>query len=153
MSARNRVTTALIAISVPMNELHHIWADNYSKVNPWIALNYPQDIQWYMKFLFIKITELTLAVIIYRLARMQPNMRMVGLGLLVFHCIDTFMFFYNWNKRGSYALVYSMTPLVVWLVYEVNGVIQNTKAWYSRRRKKHLESGSEFINHNQNQLA
>lgn len=104
----NRKTLTIILLIVLVFFFGEVWqlfegaTDN---VDYFPFIDYKLNIQWYMKMAGGKIADVLKAVIIVMLARLYFDIKVVGVGYLVFNVIDLGLFFLCFNAC-SYVLVY-----------------------------------------------
>jgi hypothetical protein len=132
MTNRTFISICLLALVLPVNELWHLWNHVSYNVNPWLARDYPLDIQWYVKFLCLNLSDVIKAVVIYRFARLNRPARIVSTAILVYAIIDLIMFFINFNQT-DYTIIYSLTGVISILFS------------YKRKRKMQKEMKQEML--------
>jgi hypothetical protein len=104
----NRKTLTIILLIVLIFFFGEVWQlfENASgEVDYFPLLDYTLDIQWYVKMAGEKVSDVLKAVVIVMLARLYFDIKVVGVGYLVFNVVDLALFFLCFNTC-SYVLVY-----------------------------------------------
>lgn len=81
--------------------------------NYWLSgKDYALDMQWFVKFLCLDISNVIKALLIFRLARMNQVFRIAAGVYLVLCLLDLVFFFVDCNT-GNYLLLYSFIGVFV----------------------------------------
>jgi hypothetical protein len=115
MQKRAFFNLCLLASILVVREIWDLYRDQHYDVNPWIALNYPYSIQWFLKDLGRDVGDILAAIIIYRNSRMQRVYRIGATVFLFFMCLELILFFLNFNQT-SYLPIYASLFLVTMAV-------------------------------------
>lgn len=121
MTPRTALSIILLSLIFPAQEIWQLWRESSRNVNWWIALDYPLNIQWYIKMLGELISKCLMALVIYRITFKIEALRKAAIVLLTYTLIELLFFFINFN-RTSYALVFSTVGLVVMITIYWRGV-------------------------------
>jgi chromate transport protein ChrA len=115
LSRRNRINLVILAAIIPLNVVHVLWYSQQTVlVNPWLARDYPTDVQWYVMWLCEKVSDLLLAVLIYRLSRLNQVLRNASGAYLIIKAVELAMFFWNCNQsHPAYLFLYSLIGVIV----------------------------------------
>ena len=120
MTRNTYINVVLVAILLPINSLHVLWrTEDVQLVNPWLFRNYSVDIQWYVLWLCGKVSALIIAILLYRLSRMNQVLRMAATTYLVIKGAELIMFFIDCNKSyNAYLFMYtSLSLFLILLAY------------------------------------
>lgn len=112
MTKRTFYNVVLLALIIPVNEMHHLFKDDIKMVNSWWFLDYPLNIQWYVKFLCLNISDVLKGFLIYRVSRLNQVFRIAAATYLIYTLFDLIMFFWNFNK-GDYMVPYSFIAVII----------------------------------------
>ena len=115
MTTRTFITILLLAVALPLNELHHIWDDVSYNVSPFWFITYELDVQWFAKFLCDHITDCLIAVALYRVSRMNQQLR-IAASVYVFYTVFNLLMFFGWFNKINYLLLYSFFCLIAVVV-------------------------------------
>lgn len=136
MTTRTK-TTIMFIVSVPLSwEVYKFWEGSDQLVNPWLHLNYPLNIQWYVKFLGIQVGYIFMSLALFRLSRMNEPVRIASMVLLVLSVFDLGAFLWNFNKN-DYSLVYLMISVLALLYtfYHNEVKLKIRRVFYRNRRR------------------
>lgn len=126
----------ILASILVVREVWDLYRDQHFTVNPWITLDYPYSIQWYLKDLGRNIGDVLAAIIIYRQSRMQTIFRVGASVFLFFMCLELLLFFINFNQ-SSYLPVYASLFLVTMAVAYLHYF--NPKGWIYYQMKRFVK--------------
>ncbi len=138
MSNRTIINILLISLIFPINELWPFF-EKGRIVNWWVSgMDYPLEIQWYMKFMFMNIADVIKGILIFKLSRMYPAMRLASAVYLSFCVFDLWMFFYNFNS-SSYSIIYAMAAPAIALVVMAQSVVSKRKKQGKSKKNSDVE--------------
>lgn len=121
-----------------MNELWSFFEQG-KLVNNWLSgMNYPLDEQWYFKFLFLNVSNLLKAILIFRLSRMYHGMRLGALVYMVYCFVDLFMFTYNFNLWG-YKIIYASSFTLAGVIILIQYLMSKPKKIKLTRKNREVE--------------
>lgn len=136
MTTRTK-TTIMLIVAVPLSfEVWKFWEGNPKIVNPWLHLNYPLSIQWFVKFAGIQFGYLLTSMALFRLSRMNEPVRIASLVLVILSVFDLAAFFWNFNKN-DYSLVYLSISAgtLLYAFYHNDAKLWGQRQYYRWRRK------------------
>jgi hypothetical protein len=104
---RTKVNALLLASMPVVWEFWQLWKgyDDWN-VSWFLALDYPMNIQWYMRDLGTELSKMLFSILVFRLARMNTPLRIIGRMIMFLGIFGVVMFFVNYN-RFSHIIVYS----------------------------------------------
>jgi hypothetical protein len=106
MTTRTKANVVLISLLPVINEVWQYWEHNLSIVNPWFGLDYPIALQWYVKLLCQEVNSLVLAILLFRVSRLNSPLRLAATVYLLLCGFSLIMYLWNFN-RTNYTIVYS----------------------------------------------
>jgi hypothetical protein len=106
MTKRSMLTVVIMALLIPLNEVHKLWDGVSFNISPFWFTDYTLDIQWFVKFLGDKISWCIAAAVFFRLSRWNKEIRTAAIVFFVYTVIDLLLFF-MWFNQKNYLLVYS----------------------------------------------
>jgi hypothetical protein len=115
MTPRTAMSIFLLALVFPAHEMWQLWKTSNRDVNWWLALDYPLNIQWYMKFLGQHVGDVLKSLVIYRITFQIRALKYAAIVMLIYSFVDLLMFFICFN-RASYALIYTTVGMVSMVV-------------------------------------
>lgn len=121
MTQRTIFSIVLLSLIFPAQEIWQLWKDDNSVVNWWIAYDYPLAKQWWIKFCGERVSQMILAIVIYRITHKIQALRMAAIVVLTYTAVDLLMFFVDFN-RAPYALVYSTVGFCVICIFGWRGI-------------------------------
>lgn len=130
---RTKVNALLLAIMPITWEFWQVWK-GYDKwdVNWFLCLDYPMNIQWYMHDLGQELSKLLFSILVFRMARLNTPLRIVGRWVMLISAFGVAMFFVNYN-RFNYVIVYSSFSVIAMLVTFFK---EEYLAWWNGVRSK-----------------
>lgn len=112
MTRRTYINILLLALILPISELHTLWEGSTAIINPWIHYNYPLGVEWYIKFLSINVSDLLKAIIIFRVSRMNRVFRIAANAFMACTLFDFMIFFVNMQTGKYYIELYSLVGVI-----------------------------------------
>ncbi len=111
---RKYLTTIILALTLPLGELHTYWI-NDTRVQNWIyAINRPMLISWNVKFV---VSELS--VIAYFAAWILWKSNIVNRTTIVaffwLAIVDMILYFYNYKTGQNYGIIYFGFAIFFWV--------------------------------------
>lgn len=116
MLSRTFWSITLLALAFFVREAWQFFKWAEININPFIFLrNYPIDLQWYVKFMGIEISQLLLAIVIYRMSWKIEAIKVTAIVFLIYAILDVVLFFACFNKI-PYAPFFALSGLVILVV-------------------------------------
>ena len=116
MTPRTFLSIVLLGLIFPVQEFWQLWRNSDKEVNWWIAIDYPLNVQWYLKFAGIHVADILKSIVIYRITYKIQSLRMAAIVVLIYSFIDLTLFIWCFNK-APYALILSTVGLVSLVVF------------------------------------
>jgi hypothetical protein len=135
MTTRTAVNAVLVLLIPLIEETHTFFDRSKRMVNWWILLDYPLEIQWYLKFLGVAISNVIIALVLYRCSRLNQTFRLVTGVYLLYRLIDVLMFFLCFNQR-HYILVYVFLGFAAGVMHYVQSNYENTRQMFDEIKKR-----------------
>jgi hypothetical protein len=121
MTPRTIFSLLLLALIFPAQEFWQAWRGSNREVNWWIALDMKLNIQWYFKFLGIKLSDLLFAIVIFRITDKMRMLRLASIVFVIYAAVNLSFFIINFEHASS-ALIYTTIGLVSFLVFGWQGI-------------------------------
>lgn len=125
-----RVLYVLLALIIPIGELHKLWIDVHKEVDVFLFLGYSLDLQWLIKDLGSMCQFSIVCYIAYRLISYIPGSKEIKLVLLVLFAYSLFDFvlYFLTFKTSWYGIIYYILALfVIVLNYRSK---KKSRPWY-----------------------
>lgn len=126
-----RVVYVLLAIFIPIGELHQIFYNVHREVDVFLFIDYSIDIQWVIKDLGQQAQYIILAYVAYRVSLYSPNISSIRgmlFAIFIFTLIDAVLYFVAFKRYYFSLAYYSLACITLYTSYKKGLKRKNKKA-------------------------
>jgi hypothetical protein len=114
LNKRTRINILLVILSMFSLELWQYCRYSDHQVNPWLALDYPLYLGWYLFYLGRYVSLLLMSIFAYRMARIGKYIRIMTIIFAYYSAVSLIAFLINFDKVPV-VFEYAITGMLTYL--------------------------------------